>query len=566
MRLPFGGLWNYMRSLEKRMRNRRPASVLALTRRRLLGTLSAGAVLAAAGGLVRPAAAQDTAAPDTPAPTPETPAATQHPFSFDALTDEMRTAAATGPDKPIELPDSFLSQLTYDDYRLIRFDPMRARFAEVPETRFQLHAFHLGWLFKEPVLLYEVQGDQSRLMGFDTDDFIYERQARDHVPLHAQLPGVAGFRLHTPLNRPDIFDELVAFQGASYFRALGRNSTYGLSARGLAVNTGLSVAEEFPRFTRFWIQRPESGVETITVWAALESTSLTGAYQFTITPGYETVMEVTARLFFRADVQQLGIAPLTSMFLFAERNRAAFDDYRPNVHDSDGLGIQRADGDILWRPLANPPRLASSYFAETTPRTFGLYQRDRVFDHYQDGAALYERRPSCVVEPMGDWGQGTIRLVEIPSDLEVNDNIVAFWVPDAPAKAGNALEFTYRLRWGDIPFPDSDDRAHVVETRAGEGGVSGSDNPTGTRKFVVDFAGGLMDNLPDAALDDLSIVATASKGEIVTQVLTRIPEDGIWRMVLDVRPTQGDMVELSAHIAGYGRKLTETWLYQWIKA
>ncbi|PTV93764.1 glucans biosynthesis protein [Rhodobacter aestuarii] len=538
---------------------------LCLTRRHLLASLSSAAVLAGAGLVPQRLNAQETALPEVPAEiTP--PAAVQRPFSFEMLTDEMRAMAAAAPVPPATLPDTFLSHLTYDHYRLIRFDPERARFADVENRRFLLHAFHLGWLFKEPVLLYEVKDGEAQPMGFDTDDFIYERESRAKVPEHEPLPGVAGFRLHTPLNRPDLFDELVAFQGASYFRALGRNSAYGLSARGLAVNTGLSVAEEFPRFTRFWIQRPEPGSEVITIWAALESDSLTGAYKFTITPGFETVMEVTARLFFRADVQQLGIAPLTSMFLFAERNRADFDDFRPNVHDSDGLGIVRADGDLLWRPLANPPRLASSYFSETAPQSFGLYQRDREFDHYQDDAAHYEKRPSCVVEPIGDWGKGVIRLVEIPSDLEVNDNIVAFWIPETEAKAGESREFSYRLRWGDLEFDPADERAHVKETRAGEGGVSGVENTDGTRKFVIDFVGGLMDALPHDAAKDLTINASAWNGEIVTKVLSRNTTDGIWRLVLDVRPTRGDTVELAAHIAGYGRKLTETWLYQWIHA
>lgn len=534
----------------------------SLTRRRLLATLSAGALCACAGGFARPSLAQDAPAPGAAAPL----AAAQQAFSFETLTEEMRNRAAAGPDAPLVLPESFLSKLTYDSYRLIRFDPKRARFAEVENSHFHLHAFHMGWLFKEPVSLFELHDGQSVPMDFGTDDFLYERESRALVPEHVALPGVAGFRLHTPLNRPDVFDELIAFQGASYFRALGRNSAYGLSARGLALNTGLAVAEEFPRFTRFYVARPEPGGETITVYAALESDSLTGAYRFTIRPGFETVMEVTARLFFRRDVEQLGIAPLTSMFLFSERNRHAFDDYRPKVHDSDGLGITRADGDVLWRALANPPRLASSYFAEAAPRSFGLYQRDREFDHYQDDAAHYEKRPSCVVEPIGDWGKGAIRLVEIPSDLEVNDNIVAFWVPEAPARAGESREFSYRLRWGDIAFPEADSRAHVKETRIGEGGVSGVENTAGTRKFVVDFVGGLMDSLGHDAAEDLSIVATASGGEIVTKVLSRNTTDGIWRLVLDIRPTEGDTVELSAHIAGYGRKLTETWLYQWIHA
>ncbi len=541
-----------------------PRRPLPLSRRRLLATLSAGAFLTCTTALPRGAQAQETPAPAAEVPAPA-PAAPQQPFSFDALSAEMQGLAAQAP-QTLTLPESFLSGLGYDDYRLIRFNPERARFADSPDVQFQLHAFHMGWLFKEPVLLFEVADGMATPMTFGTDDFIYERQARDHVPEHVELPGVAGFRLHNPLNRPDIFDELIAFQGASYFRALGRGSAYGLSARGLAINTGLAVAEEFPRFTRFWIERPQPGAQTITVHAAMESASLTGAYRFVISPGAETALEVTARLYFRKDVEQLGVAPLTSMFLFAERNRTKFDDFRPQVHDSDGLGITRADGEAIWRPLANPPRLASSYFVETTPRSFGLYQRDRDFANYQDAAAHYEKRPSCVVEPLGDWGRGAVRLVEIPSDLEVNDNIVAFWVPEAPAKAGESREFAYRLRWGALEPDSRDDRAHVLETRAGAGGVSGVENTTGTRKFVIDFKGGLLGNLPGEAVEDLTVIATAANGKIETQTLTQIWGTDIWRLVLDVAADGDKPVELSAHIAGYDRKLTETWLYQWIKA
>ena len=250
---------------------------------------------------------------------------------------------------------------------------------------------------------------------------------------------------------------------------------------------------------------------------------------------------------------------------YSVRNIASsFSDLK--LQFSDGLGITRADGDLLWRPLSNPPRLASSYFVETAPKGFGLYQRDREFDHYQDAAAFYERRPSCVVEPMGDWGKGAIRLVEIPSDLEVNDNIVAFWVPEAPAKAGDTREFAYRLRWGDLPFDTRDERAYVLETRAGVGGVSGVENADGTRKFVIDFKGGLLGNLPGDRQEDLKVVSTAVNGEIKTQTLSHLWGTDIWRLVLDVAAPRGATVELSAHIAGYDRKLTETWLYQWIKA
>lgn len=525
-----------------------------LVSRRALLAIAAALAPAAALGWPTAGRAQETGVAPEPAP-----AAAQK-FSFDALSDEMR-ALATKPHVTAPAPEGFLGELDYDDYRLIRFRDDRARWAD-SDSRFQLAAFHMGWLFPEPVRIFEVTGDSATEMQFSTDDFEYLNDLSKRVPEHAKLPGVAGFRLNTPLNRPDKWDELTAFVGASYFRALGRNSAYGLSARGLALNTATDKAEEFPRFSRFYMQRGAG--DTVTVFATLEGPSVTGAYRFVITPGTETVMEITCRLFFRQDVAELGIAPLTSMFLFSEKNRARFDDYRPNVHDSDGLRIARSDGDVIWRPLNNPTQLTGSYFAETAPRRFGLHQRDRDFDSYQDTGARYERRPSLDVEPMGDWGAGHVRLVEIPSDLEGNDNIVAYWVPEAPAKAGDAREFAYRLYWGDLPDDPTAPLAIVHETRAGHGGVSGVEVQQGTRKFVVDFKGGMLAELePDAAVEP---VVTVANGELTGTTLEKIADTDIWRLVADISAADGAVVELAAHIAGYERKLTETWLYQWINA
>jgi glucans biosynthesis protein len=272
-------------------------------------------------------------------------------------------------------------------------------------------------------------------------------------------------------------------------------------------------------------------------------------------------MDVTAHLFLRTEVDQIGIAPLTSMFLFSEKNRAEFDDFRPNVHDSDGLAIHRRDGDRIWRPLNNPARLSDSWFAEDSPLAFGLMQRDRDFANYQDAVSHYERRPSLLVEPLGDWGRGAVRLVEIPTRLEVNDNIVAFWVPEDMPAPGEMLGLAYRLHWGALPVEQLGDTAYVAETRAGVGGVSGVENTDGARKFVVDFAGGLLASLPGDAR--IAPIVTASGGTIAVQTLSKIDGQDIWRLVIDVLPDAAGPVELSAHIAGYGRKLTEIWSYQW---
>jgi glucans biosynthesis protein len=520
-------------------------------RNMILGSVASGAILASGAVL-----ADDAALPHD----------AEAPFSFDILTDLARAKAAE-PYAEAPRPEGFLGALDYDDYRLIRFRTDRARWAD-GDGPFHVHAFHTGWLFGEPVRLYEVteaeDGAIARPMIFTTEDFEYLNELADRVPEGAELPGVAGFRLNTPLNHPRYFDELVSFLGASYFRALGRDSRYGLSARGLALNTAGPVPEEFPRFSRFYLQYTTEGGAAAIVHALMESPSVTGAYRFVIRPGETTEMDVTARLFFRADVTELGIAPLTSMFLFNGVNRGRFDDFRPRVHDSDGLRIVQRGGDVIWRPLNNPRRLAGSYFVEDSPVSFGLHQRERDFANYRDAEAHYEMRPSLDVVPLGDWGPGHVRLVEIPTELEVEDNIVAYFIPEGPVTAGDTREFAYQLRWGNLPENPAADLAHIAETRAGAGGVSGVVNPANKRKFVIDFKGGLLGRLQSDA--DVAPIVSVAGGTLVHVTLEPVDAGSMWRMVLDVTADDSELVELSAHVAGYGRKLTETWIYQWIKA
>ncbi|HVG47118.1 MAG TPA: glucan biosynthesis protein G, partial [Rubellimicrobium sp.] len=460
-----------------------------LSRRDLLRLAAASAVLP---GVARAAAAEG-----------------ETPFSFDALTEEMR-AAASRPWAPETPPEAWWGDLDYDGYRMIRFRDERSRWQEDEDKAWRVGAFHMGWLFPEPVRLFDVSAGTARELRFTTEDFDYFGTLAGKVPADGALPGVAGFRLNWPLNRPDRSDEVVSFVGASYFRALGRDDVYGASARGLAVNTWVKAPEEFPRFSRFYLSRDEASA---TIHAALEGPSVTGAYRFVVRPGAVTEIDVTARLFFRDAVEELGIAPLTSMFLFNGQNRADFDDYRPSVHDSDGLRIVQANGDATWRPLDNPGRLASSYFTGPSPRSFGLYQRERDFESFQDPGARYDLRPSVEIVPKGDWGPGAVRLVEIPSALEANDNIVAFWIPEAPVEAGAAREYDYTLRWGDLAPDWAGPLAMVATTRAGAGGVAGIEALENARKFVVDFRGGPLGDLPPDA--PIQPMATVSGGHLV---------------------------------------------------
>lgn len=486
------------------------------------------------------------------------------PFDFDSFTARMKDLAGTAYEPvTFTLPESF-NGLDYDAYRRIQFRPDHGVWAALG-IGYQVHAFHPGWLFKEPVKLFEIKDGFAEPVIFGSADFDYHDAAVEEAVAGEVFPGVAGLRINYPLNSPDKVDELVTFLGASYFRALGRDNVYGLSARGLLMNSWLDIPEEFPRFSEFYVERPSVAGGPLVVYAALESASVTGAYRFVITPAsnaaQETVMDVTARLNFRSDVKELGIAPLTSMFLFADANRAGFDDYRPQVHDSNGLLIERETGEIMWRALNNSPALGNSYLWENNPKAFGLYQRGRDFETYQDAGAHYERRPSLRVEPAGNWGQGSVRLIEIPAKLEADDNIGAFWIPAEPALAGQSREFGYRLIWGDLNPDINSDLAYVAETRSGQGGVSGVENAVSLRKFVVDFAG--------AALADISaetppdVVATVSGGVAQHTALSRIDANGAWRLVFDVETDGTAPLELRAYLVGSGRQLTETWLYQW---
>ena len=483
------------------------------------------------------------------------------PFSFEWLKREMQ-ARATVPDAPPKPLNNFLENLTYDDYRNIYFRPPKSRWAE-DASPFQLQAFHPGWLFQDPVQVFEVVDGLAQPLIFNTDDFEYRNDVADRVPEHAQLQGVAGLKVNALLNSRTKFDELVTFLGASYFRALGAGNSYGLSARGLSIDTWLSGPEEFPRFSAFWVVRPVADQTSLEVYAAMDSASVTGAYRFVISPGADTVIEVESELNFRAPVRQLGLAPLTSMFYFAEHSEREFDDFRSQVHDSDALQIMRGSGDVWLRPLNNPHTVSNSFFSGDDVVQFGLIQRDRDYEAFQDAGARYHQRPSVMIERVGDWGAGSIRLVEIPADLEIDDNIVLFWVPDVAPQAGETRTYRYKMHWGDLPADDAGPLAYVKSTRTGVGGPSGVplENPN-LRKFVIDFEGGDLGDMPPETV--LAPVVTASAGTISGLGFHKIDDASRrWRLFFDVDGQDERLIELMAHVAGKDRKLSEVWLFQW---
>jgi len=437
-------------------------------------------------------------------------------------------------------------RLTYDQYRSIRYSAASIWTGE--GRNFTVDLFYPGFIYEVPVNINLVVGKTARRVLFKNDLFDYA----PNVPLVAgtEHAGYSGFRVRAPLDLPERFDEFLVFQGASYFRGVARGQVYGLSARGLAVLTARPEGEEFPVFTDFWIVRPAEQAEQLVIHALLQSPSVVGAYSFTAQPGEETVVDVEVTLFPRVELTAFGVAPLTSMFLFDASNRARFDDYRDAVHDSDGLQIVNGRGERLWRPLGNPRTLQVSAFLDDDPKGFGLLQRKRRFADYEDDEARYDQRPSLWVEPGAGWGPGHVELVEIPSDREMNDNIVAYWQPREPVPAGKSADFSYRLRFTAEPLDAS--LARVVSTRIGRA----LDNE-GRRSFVIDFEGA------DPAPEDLVLEVSGSAGEIFAARGHVVADTGAYRASFELDPNREDIVELRAQLHSGSRPWSETWLYRW---
>lgn len=483
------------------------------------------------------------------------PAHAAHAFDFDDLAARARDLASTPYKRPPGLPKE-LQGLDYDRYRDIRYKPERFlwRGTNLP---FEVAFFHQGLFFDQPVRIHEITGKGVREIAFDPDAFDYGANKFDPAKLRGQGLGFAGFRVHFPVNTPKYKDEVLVFLGASYFRALGKGQSFGASARGLAVDTALPSGEEFPRFVEFWIERPEASANALVVYALLDSRRLAGAYRFVLRPGVNTVLDVKARLYMRDNVGKLGLAPLTSMFFFGENQRPPYEDYRPEVHDSDGLAVHSGTGEWLWRPLVNPRRLLVSSFGMTNPRGFGLMQRDRDYLHYEDTEVRHELRPSVWVVPLGDWGAGRVELVQIPSPDETNDNIVAYWVPEDAPLLKAPYDFEYRLLWqkeSEVRPP----QAWVTQTRRGRGYMRKPDN---SLSFVVDWEGPALRELgADAKVE--AVVSVDANGQILELNSWRNDVTGGQRMTVRLkRADDAKPVELRGYLRLGTSAISETWSY-----
>ena len=461
---------------------------------------------------------------------------------------------------PASLPDT-LTGLSYEQYRSIQSRPAEALWHD--EARFAVQLLHPGFLYREPVQMRVVRDGQIHTLRFDKTLFRYVGSAEQVA--HAVTPelGYAGFRVYYPLTNDNSKEEVVVFLGASYFRLLGPDQVHGVSSRGLAVDIAVDSGEEFPSFREFWLVQPTPEASTLTFFALLDSPSVTGAYRFDLSPGTHTVLDVDARLHARKDVTKLGVAPLSSMFLYGQNRTPRFDDFRPQVHDSDGLMMHTAADEWIWRPLANGPGLRVTSLRDDTPRGFGLLQRDRNFDNYLDLEANHHRRPSeWVAVGEGDWGSGGVELLAIPTDSEFNDNIAAYWVPDQPFMAGDERRYAYRL----ITFNsrlDAQTLAQVERTRIGWDALPGQSDPPprSQRRFIVDFSGGNLRSLERA--EPVDAVLETSAGQTSAPVVQPLPGGQGWRASFRLAPAGNRPADMRLYLELDGRRLSETWSYVW---
>jgi periplasmic glucans biosynthesis protein len=508
-------------------------------------TLLAGMVAASSG--FAPAMAQQN--PDAAKPTPS--------FGYDDVVKRARDLASAPFDPQIAaLPDS-LTHLDFDAWRDIRFKSDKALLeAGGP---FRLELFHLGHLYKRPVTVNILRDGLTLPIPYAANLFDYGRNKIDGaLPINL---GFAGFRLHYPLNAPHVMDEVVAFLGASYYRFLGRGQRYGLSARGLAIGAG--EQEEFPFFREFWIESPGPGAERAVIFGLLDGESATGAFRFEIYPGVDTTVEVTATLFARRAISALGMAPLSSMFLAGKNDHRFDDDFRTELHDSDGLLIHTGAGEWIWRPLSNPAQPALSTFLDKDVRGFGLLQRDRSFEHYQDLDLAYELRPSYWIEPREGWGDGQVALIELPTTDETNDNVVAVWTPKETVAAGRSMTYGYRITalMNDARLTPGARAISTYRTRPHALGSAEILAPGATR-FLIDFSGGdLAYFLSDPTL--VEIVPTTSAGRITRSFLAPNSHARGFRAAIDVQIDPGQSCDLRVFLKGANRALTETWTFPW---
>lgn len=471
------------------------------------------------------------------------------PFNQSTVVDLARLLSKKGYTPPSsDLPDPF-QNLTYEQYIGIRALPSTILW-NGEGRNFTVEPLHRGYAFQSAVTLYVVEDGTVRRVSYDRGKFDYGK-----LQPQAGLPdlGFSGFRVFGD-SQSQRQREVAIFQGASFFRSSARGQNLGVMARGLTLKAGDPKGEEFPLFRAYWIEQPPQKAEALVIHALLDSESVTGAYRFTLRPGDVTIIDTEVTLFPRAAVENYGVAGMTSTFLFGPNDRRGADDVRPAVYESSGLQIHNGNDEWIWRPLHNPETLQISSFVDPSPRGFGLLQRDRDYTAFLDDDQNFERRPSLWIEPIGDWAPGLVQLIEIPTDSEINDNVLCYWRPKQALAPGGEASFAYRQFWC-WQIPDKPNLAWVSGTRVGRGKTQSA------RRFMVDFTGDALKS--SATVSELKALLSATPGTITNVRLWPYPERRLCRVGFDLEPGSDIVCELRLVLEAGGKPLSETWLYRW---
>lgn len=478
-------------------------------------------------------------------------------FSFDNVVQKAKVLSEKPYQPPQPVP-KFMRDISYEAYQGIRFNPDSSVWRE-KQSNFQFMLIIPGLFYTHPVALNVIEAEGPHLLPFKKTDFVFaDPEVEKRVPADV---GFAGFKLTFPLNKKNEQNQFLVFAGASYFRGVGKDNVFGISGRGLAIDTGLPSGEEFPAFTEFWLVRPSPDAKEMMIYGLLDSKSLTGAYQFIIFPGSPTKMKVKSQLFPRKNIQLLGTAPLTSMFFYGENTPRPTGEWRQEVHDSDGLQIHDAiSGEWLWRPLLNPLTLEMDFFSTDKVQGFGLLQRDDNFKDYEDLGAVYEKRPSAWVEPQNDWGQGKVVLVQLPTPQETNDNIVAFWTPKTPVTPETPLSLAYDVNFGTSDI-SGNPMGTVLHTFIGDGNRIGGGKVPNAYRIIIDFTGGPLAKLSaDTPINGQ--VTALEGGEILEHFVEYNAQIKGWRLSILAKPAQNKPLHVRAFLNTETTTLTETWTYR----
>lgn len=452
------------------------------------------------------------------------------------------------PYRPSPPMPAALAEMDYDAYRHILFRNERALWypGGKPTSPYWIEAFHKGFVQRDDVKLNVLDGGRSWPVRFTKDDFHYWGEAGE-----LELPddlGIAGLKFVGTFPGHEDGQEILTFLGSSYFRARAARHVYGASTRGLAVDIGMNADEEFPVFREFWVSRPQLGERELKLLALLDGPSVVGAYEFTMNPGdEETTVDVRAEVRFRRQPGKVGVAPLTSMWMWGDGLDGPEGDHRPEVHDSDGLLIAEPDGGWMWRALCRQayPSVVRYPYDETV-RGFGLIQRDRDPEHYQDDEARYAYRPSLWITPENDWGAGAIELIELDAKHEGVDNVVAYWVPNELPTDGEPLRLEYRVSFAENGSAEHD-LGRAVATRV--------DRMSHLLQIDVEFEGVELAENEEPVVDVRPIRGEVRKARCIRG------EDGHVTARLEIEPTSTNPVELTVVLNVDGEPRTETWKY-----